>query len=176
MVDDIFWNLLMGFKNRIYAACSSGAGGVGSNPANSDAQKLPSFRRWRFKMKLSLFNYLHYVYYIHYAYYSNSVYVRIELCLADHVWKDRRAAIAQEIYGSAYQICPAMCALACKLQNEYPEWGAADLALQRLDHPLDRVLWSWTIIDDVLLLRRRISAVNTGLQFGFLYIMSINAK
>jgi hypothetical protein len=29
--------------------------GVGSIPANSDAQKLPSFRRWRFEMKLSPF-------------------------------------------------------------------------------------------------------------------------
>jgi hypothetical protein len=33
--------------------CSSGAGGVGSIPANSDAQNVPSFRRWRFEMKLS---------------------------------------------------------------------------------------------------------------------------
>jgi hypothetical protein len=32
---------------------SSGAGGVGSIPANPDAQNLPSFRRWRFEMKLS---------------------------------------------------------------------------------------------------------------------------
>ncbi len=28
---------------------------VGSIPANSDAQNLPSFRRWRFEMKLSPF-------------------------------------------------------------------------------------------------------------------------
>ncbi len=27
--------------------------GVGSIPANSDAQNVPSFRRWRFEMKLS---------------------------------------------------------------------------------------------------------------------------
>jgi hypothetical protein len=27
--------------------------GVGSIPANSDAQKVPSFRLWRFEMKLS---------------------------------------------------------------------------------------------------------------------------
>ncbi len=33
--------------------CSSGANGVGSIPANSDAQYVPSFRRWRFEMKLS---------------------------------------------------------------------------------------------------------------------------
>jgi hypothetical protein len=32
-----------------------GAGGVGSIPANSDAQNVPSFRRWRFEMKLSPF-------------------------------------------------------------------------------------------------------------------------
>ncbi len=31
------------------------AGGVGSIPANSDAQNVPSFRRWRFEMKLSPF-------------------------------------------------------------------------------------------------------------------------
>ena len=36
--------------------CSPGAGGVGSIPANSDAQNVPSFRRWRFEMKLSTFN------------------------------------------------------------------------------------------------------------------------
>jgi hypothetical protein len=30
-----------------------GAGGVGSIPANSDAQNVPFFRRWRFEMKLS---------------------------------------------------------------------------------------------------------------------------
>jgi hypothetical protein len=33
--------------------CSSGTGGVGSIPANPDAQNVPSFRRWRFEMKLS---------------------------------------------------------------------------------------------------------------------------
>jgi hypothetical protein len=33
----------------------SGAGGVGSIPANPDAQNVPSFRRWRFEMKLSPF-------------------------------------------------------------------------------------------------------------------------
>jgi hypothetical protein len=32
-----------------------GAGGVGSISANSDAQDVPSFRRWRFVMKLSPF-------------------------------------------------------------------------------------------------------------------------
>jgi hypothetical protein len=32
-----------------------GAGGVGSIPANSNAQNVPSFRRWRFVMKLSPF-------------------------------------------------------------------------------------------------------------------------
>jgi hypothetical protein len=31
------------------------AGGVGSIPANSDAQNVPSFRRWRFEMMLSPF-------------------------------------------------------------------------------------------------------------------------
>jgi hypothetical protein len=34
---------------------SSWAGGVGSIPANPDAQNVPSFRRWRFEMKLSPF-------------------------------------------------------------------------------------------------------------------------
>ena len=33
--------------------CFSGAGGVGSIPANSDGQHVPSFSRWRFAMKLS---------------------------------------------------------------------------------------------------------------------------
>ncbi len=35
--------------------CSTGAGGVGSIPAKTDAQNVPSFRRWRFEMKLSPF-------------------------------------------------------------------------------------------------------------------------
>ncbi len=39
---------------RIFPA-PLGAGGVGSIPANSDAQNVPSFRRWRFEMKLSPF-------------------------------------------------------------------------------------------------------------------------
>jgi hypothetical protein len=45
--------------DRYYARipCSSGAGGVGSIPANPDAQNVPSFRRWRFEMKLSPFYY-----------------------------------------------------------------------------------------------------------------------
>jgi hypothetical protein len=33
-------------RRRRGIPCSSGAGGVGSNPANSDAQNVPSFRRW----------------------------------------------------------------------------------------------------------------------------------
>ena len=35
--------------------CSSGAGGVGSIPANSEAQNVQSFCRWRFEMKLGPF-------------------------------------------------------------------------------------------------------------------------
>jgi hypothetical protein len=39
---------------RAYPALLDRAG-VGSIPANSDAQNVPSFRRWRFEMKLSPF-------------------------------------------------------------------------------------------------------------------------
>jgi hypothetical protein len=53
-----------------------GAGGVGSIPANSDALNVPSFRRWRFVMKLSPLLYiisaytiLSYIYYINYVQY-----------------------------------------------------------------------------------------------------------
>jgi hypothetical protein len=42
------------WSRRTYPA-PLGAGGVGSIPANSDAQKVPSFSRWRFEMKLSPF-------------------------------------------------------------------------------------------------------------------------
>ncbi len=43
------------WSRRTYPA-PLGAGGVGSIPANSDAQQnVPSFRRWRFEMKLSPF-------------------------------------------------------------------------------------------------------------------------
>ncbi len=37
---------------RAYPALPEQAG-VGSIPANSDAQNVPSFRRWRFEVKLS---------------------------------------------------------------------------------------------------------------------------
>jgi hypothetical protein len=40
------------WSRRTYPA-PLGAGGVGSIPANSDAQNVPSFRRWRFEIKLS---------------------------------------------------------------------------------------------------------------------------
>jgi hypothetical protein len=42
------------WSRRTYPA-PLGAGGVGSIPANSDAQTVPLFRRWRFEMKLSPF-------------------------------------------------------------------------------------------------------------------------
>jgi hypothetical protein len=42
------------WSRRTYPA-PLGAGGVGSIPANSDAQRVPSFRRWRYVMKLSPF-------------------------------------------------------------------------------------------------------------------------
>jgi hypothetical protein len=42
-------------KRRTYPAPPGQRGGVGSMPANSDAQNVPSFRRWRFEMKPSPF-------------------------------------------------------------------------------------------------------------------------
>jgi hypothetical protein len=40
------------WSRRTYPA-PLGAAGVGSIPADPDAQNVPSFRRWRFEMKLS---------------------------------------------------------------------------------------------------------------------------
>jgi hypothetical protein len=42
---------------RLIRACPAplGRAGVGLIPANPNAQNVPSFRRWRFEMKLSLF-------------------------------------------------------------------------------------------------------------------------
>jgi hypothetical protein len=40
--------------------------GVGSIPANSDAQNVPSFRRWRFEMKLSPFYIMAIIIYKHF--------------------------------------------------------------------------------------------------------------
>ncbi len=51
------------WSRRTYPA-PLGAGGVGSIPANSDAQNVPSFRRWRFEMKLSPYIYIHVCIYI----------------------------------------------------------------------------------------------------------------
>jgi hypothetical protein len=42
------------WSRRTYPA-PLGAGGVGSIPANSEAQNVPSFRRWQFEMKFSPF-------------------------------------------------------------------------------------------------------------------------
>jgi hypothetical protein len=42
-------------RSRLTYPAPLGAGGVGSILANSDAQNVPSFRRWRFEMKLSHF-------------------------------------------------------------------------------------------------------------------------
>ena len=60
------------WSRRTYPA-PLGPGGVGSIPANSDAQNVPSFRRWRFVMKLSPFfsqiiTFISYVYTISYTY------------------------------------------------------------------------------------------------------------
>ena len=41
------------YRVRYRSAISSGAGGVGSIPANSNVQNVPSFRRWLFEMKFS---------------------------------------------------------------------------------------------------------------------------
>ena len=41
---------------RAYPAILGQRVGVGSIPANSDALNVPSYRRWRFEMKLSPFN------------------------------------------------------------------------------------------------------------------------
>jgi hypothetical protein len=48
------WPTVAEWSRRTYPA-PLGAGGVGSIPANSAAQNVPSFRRWRFEMKLSPF-------------------------------------------------------------------------------------------------------------------------
>ena len=48
----VFFHVVAEWSRRTYPALS-GAGGVGSIPANSDAQNVPYFRRWRFEMKLS---------------------------------------------------------------------------------------------------------------------------
>ncbi len=53
----VTWNVMptvAEWSRRTYPA-PLGAGGVGSIPANPDAQNVPSFRRWRFEMKLSPF-------------------------------------------------------------------------------------------------------------------------
>jgi hypothetical protein len=50
---DIIVCLLLAYLVKVGIPCSSGAGGVGSIPANSNALSVPSFRRWRFEMKLS---------------------------------------------------------------------------------------------------------------------------
>ncbi len=53
----IFYNLLADRGRAVKAdiPCSLGGGWRGFIPANSDAQNVPSFRRWRFEMKLSPF-------------------------------------------------------------------------------------------------------------------------
>ena len=48
------------------------------------------------------------------------------LCLADHVWMDKRAAIAKEVDGLGDQFRPAMRAgWLAYIKNAYPEGGEA---------------------------------------------------
>ena len=54
LYDDKMYITVAEWSWRTYPA-PLGAGGVGSIPANPDAQNVPSFRRRRFEMKLSPF-------------------------------------------------------------------------------------------------------------------------
>jgi hypothetical protein len=68
------------WSRRTYPA-PLGAGGVGSIPTNSDAQNVPSFRRWRFVMKLSpFFSQLHF-----------KARERHGMCFVGNVWFELRA-------------------------------------------------------------------------------------
>ncbi len=72
--------------------------------------------------------------------------VRIDVCLADHVWQNKRAAIAQEVDGLGSQFRPA-------LREGWLKYIKATYAAQRQRaHPLGRGRWSWKIIKDDFLL------------------------
>ncbi len=55
IVDKLFVNLVLAERLRQAYPTLLEWAGVGSIPANSDAQNVPSFRRWRFELKLSPF-------------------------------------------------------------------------------------------------------------------------
>ena len=42
-------------------------------------------------------NYTYYIHYIYHTYYINYFQVRVELSIADHIWLDKREAIAQTV-------------------------------------------------------------------------------
>ncbi len=109
--------------------------------------------------------------------------VRAELGLADHVWQNKRAAIAQEVDGLGTQFRPALSDGCLKyIKATY----AAQPKERERAHPLHRGRWSWTIIkddfllllhpndDDLLLHRlwkawRRVSAMNNHPERRFCF-------
>ena len=53
-------------------------------------------------------NYTHYVHYLHYIDYFHYFQVRQELGIADHVWQDKRTAIAQSVDALSDMFRPAL--------------------------------------------------------------------
>jgi hypothetical protein len=74
-------------------------------------------------------HYLHYTYYINYIHYTDYVYyfqVCQDLGIADHVWQDKRTAIAQSVDALGDQFRPAMrSGWLSYIRRNYPE-DAAD--------------------------------------------------
>ena len=61
VIPDEFKDFTINERLRRAYPAPLGRAGVGSIPANPDAQNVPSFRRWRFEMKLSPFFFIDFI-------------------------------------------------------------------------------------------------------------------
>ena len=67
-------------------------------------------------------NYIHYAYYAYYTHYTYYLQLRVELGIADHVWQEKRALIAQTVDNLGDQFRPAMrTGWLSYLRQAYPE-------------------------------------------------------
>jgi hypothetical protein len=96
-------------SRRVYPAFLEWAGpGVGSIPANSNAQNVPSFRRWRFEMKLSPFLFIFYIIHIKMHFYIFPARIHDECDLDNwHVEDYRDGSSISLRAGRWYQQAPA---------------------------------------------------------------------
>ena len=69
---------------------------------------------------------MYYIYYTYYTDYINYFQVRMELGIEDHIWQDKRAAIAQMVDALGDEVKPAMRAgWMANIRKAYPDESAS---------------------------------------------------